>query len=231
VRTLVLFDIDGTLLSAAGAGRRAIYTALRETFGGVGPEDYWFDGRTDPEIVRDLMRLDGHDAALIESRLPTVLSRYADRLAVELADPAHRPSLCPGVLSLLETLDAREDMVVGLLTGNIAPGAATKLRAVGLDPARFTIGAFGSDHAVRGELPAIAVARARDQMGLDLAGEQVVVIGDTPADVACGSGIGARAIAVATGRYTVAELAACNPSVVFADLSDTDAVVASIAGA
>jgi phosphoglycolate phosphatase-like HAD superfamily hydrolase len=235
VRTLVLFDIDGTLLSAAGAGRRAIYTALREVFGGVGPEDYWFDGRTDPEIVRDLMRLDGHDDALIESRLPAVLSRYTDRLSVELADPDYRPSLCPGVLPLLETLDARDDVVVGLLTGNIEPGAAAKLRAVGLDPARFTIGAFGSDHAIRGELPAIAVARARDQLGLDVPGEQVVVIGDTPADVACGSGIGARAIAVATGRYTVAELAACNPSVVFADLSDTtavvNAVVASIAGA
>jgi phosphoglycolate phosphatase-like HAD superfamily hydrolase len=231
VRKLVLFDIDGTLLSAAGSGRRAIHTALQEVFGGVGPADYWFDGRTDPEIVRDLMRLDGHADALIESRLPQVLARYVDRLSVELADPAHRPALCPGVGALLETIESRDDMVLGLLTGNIQPGAAAKLRAVGLDPARFTIGAFGSDHSVRGELPAIAVARAREQLGLDVTGQAVVVIGDTPADVACGSGVGARAIAVATGRYTVDELAACNPAAVFADLSDTDAVLASIAGA
>jgi phosphoglycolate phosphatase len=231
VRKLVLFDIDGTLLSAAGSGRRAIHTALREIFGGVGPDDYWFDGRTDPEIVRDLMRLDGHEASLIESRMPAVLARYVDRLSVELADPVHRPILCPGVEPLLARLEARDDVVLGLLTGNVQPGAVAKLQAVGLDPARFTVGAFGSDHAVRGELPAIAVARAREQLGIDVAGTHVVVIGDTPADVACGSGIGARAIAVATGRYSVAELAACHPAAVFADLTDTDTVLASIAGA
>lgn len=231
MRTLVLFDIDGTLLSAAGSGRRAIHTALREIFGGVGPADYWFDGRTDPEIVRDLMRLDGHDDAVIESRMPAVLARYVDRLSVELADPDHRPAVCPGVEPLLDCLESRDDVVLGLLTGNIQPGAVAKLRAVGLDPARFTIGAFGSDHAVRGELPAIAVARAKSELGLSVTGASVVVIGDTPADVACGSGIGARAIAVATGRYTMAELAACQPAAVFADLTDTNAVLASIAGA
>lgn len=231
MRKLVLFDIDGTLLSAAGSGRRAIHTALREFFGGVGPADYWFDGRTDPQIVRDLMRLDGHEDEVIESRLPAVLARYADRLSVELADPAHRPEVCPGVFELLERLEAQPDIVIGLLTGNIESGAVAKLQAVGLDPARFVIGAFGSDHAVRGELPAIAVARARARLGIEVAGQAVVVIGDTPADVACGSGIGARAIAVATGRYSIDELAACSPAAVFADLTDTDAVLTSIAGA
>jgi phosphoglycolate phosphatase len=229
VRKLVLFDIDGTLLSAAGSGRRAIHTALREQFGGVGPADYWFDGRTDPQIVRDLMRLDGHDDEVIEARLPAVLARYVDRLSVELADPAYQPAACPGVFALLERLESTPGMVVGLLTGNIEPGAVAKLQAVGLNPSRFVIGAFGSDHAVRGELPAIAVARARAQLGIEVAGESVVVIGDTPADVACGSGIGARAIAVATGRYSVEELTACGPAAVFADLTDTDAVLASIA--
>jgi phosphoglycolate phosphatase len=228
VRKLVLFDIDGTLLSAAGSGRRAIHTALREFFGGVGPADYWFDGRTDPQIVRDLMRLDGHDDEVIESRLPAVLARYVDRLSVELADPAHPPAVCPGVFALLERLEADPDVVIGLLTGNVQPGAVAKLQAVGLHPSRFVIGAFGSDHAVRGELPAIAVARAQAQLGVEVTGQAVVVIGDTPADVACGSGIGARAIAVATGRYSVEELAACGPAAVFADLTDTDAVVASI---
>lgn len=233
MKRLVLFDIDGTLLTAAGSGRRAIHAALREVFGGVGPADYWFDGKTDPQIVRDLMRSDGHEDAVIDERLPAVLGRYVDRLSVELADPEHRPSLCPGVIPLLDALDGRDDVVVGLLTGNVEAGAAAKLRAVGLDPARFAVGAFGSDHEHRPALPTIAVDRAWARLGLDVRGkgDAVVVIGDTPADVACGSGIGARAIAVATGRYSVDELAACAPAAVFADLSDTESVLASIIGA
>jgi len=230
VQTLALFDIDGTLLSAAGSGRRAIHAALLEYFGGVGPGDYWFDGKTDPQIVHDLMRSDGHDESVIADRLPQVMARYVERLTVELADPQYQPTLYAGVGPLLDALDRRDDVVLGLLTGNIKPGAMAKLRAVGLDPDRFVVGAFGSDHAVRGELPAIAVERAR-QLGIDVVGPAIVVIGDTPADVACGRGVGARAIAVATGRYSVDELAACEPAAVFADLSDTAAVVACIAGA
>jgi phosphoglycolate phosphatase len=222
---LVLFDIDGTLLTAAGAGRRAIHQALRDVFGGVGPADYWFDGKTDPQIVRDLMRHEGHSDAAIDDRLGDVLTRYADRLEVELQDPSHVPIVHPGVPELLDALDSRNDVVLGLLTGNIAQGAAQKLRAVGLDPARFIIGAFGSDHEHRLELPAIAATRARNHLGHDV---ELVVIGDTPADVACGAGAKRRAIAVATGRYTVDELAACEPAAVFADLSDTEAVMAAI---
>lgn len=230
MQTLALFDIDGTLLSAAGSGRRAIHAALREYFGGVGPDDYWFDGKTDPQIVHDLMRADGHADAVIADRLPRVMERYVERLTVELADPRYRPTVYAGVMALLDALGERDDVVLGLLTGNVQPGAMAKLRAVGLDPDRFVVGAFGSDHPVRGELPAIAVARARD-LGIDVVGPAIVVIGDTPADVACGRGVGARAIAVATGRYSVDELAACAPAAVFPDLSDTAAVVACIAGA
>jgi phosphoglycolate phosphatase-like HAD superfamily hydrolase len=222
---LVLFDIDGTLLTAAGAGRRAIHRALRDVFGGVGPADYWFDGKTDPQIVRDLMRHEGHSDAVIDERLGEVLTRYADRLGIELQDPSHSPIVHPGVPELLDSLESRNDVVLGLLTGNIEPGAAQKLRAVGLDPARFVVGAFGSDHEQRLELPAIAAARARTHLGRDV---ELVVIGDTPADVACGAGAKRRAIAVATGRYSVAELAACGPAAAFEDLSDTEAVMAAI---
>jgi phosphoglycolate phosphatase-like HAD superfamily hydrolase len=227
VRTLVLFDIDGTLLSAAGSGRRAIHGALREVFGGIGPSDYWFDGKTDPQIVRDLMRSDGHSDAIIDERLPRVLARYVERLGVELADPAYRPTVYPGVFPLLDALERHDDVVIGLLTGNIEPGATSKLRAVGLDPARFVVGAFGSDHEDRPALPAVALARAR-ALGIELGGASVTVIGDTPADVACGASVGARAVAVATGRYTVEELAACGPAAVFRDLRDTDAVVTAL---
>jgi phosphoglycolate phosphatase len=222
---LVLFDIDGTLLTAAGAGKRAINRALHDVFGGIGPADYWFDGKTDPQIVRDLMRHEGHSDAVIDARLGAVLSRYTERLSVELSDVSHRPFTHPGVFELLDALESREDVVVGLLTGNIESGATQKLRAVGLDPARFIIGAFGSDHEQRLSLPAIAAARAKARFGAE---PELVVVGDTPADVACGSGEKRRAIAVATGRYSVAELAACSPAAVFADLSDTAAVMSAM---
>jgi phosphoglycolate phosphatase-like HAD superfamily hydrolase len=222
---LVLFDIDGTLLTAAGAGKRAIHRALRDVFGGIGPADYWFDGKTDPQIVRDLMRHDGHSDAVIDERLGDVLSRYSERLGVELSDASYRPYVHPGVFALLDALESRDDVVLGLLTGNIELGATQKLRAVGLDPRRFVVGAFGSDHEERLSLPAIASARAREQLGVD---PELVVVGDTPADVACGAGAKRRAIAVATGRYSVDELAACKPAAVFADLSDTAAVMAAM---
>jgi phosphoglycolate phosphatase len=222
---LVLFDIDGTLLTAAGAGRRAIHGALRDVFGGIGPADYWFDGKTDPQIVRDLMRHEGHSDAIIDDRLGAVLTRYSDRLGAELQDPSHVPIVHPGVPEILDALESRSDVTLGLLTGNIESGATQKLRAVGLDPARFVIGAFGSDHEHRLELPSIAEARAHSLLGQEV---ELVVIGDTPADVACGAGAKRRAIAVATGRYTLQELVACGPAAAFEDLSDTEAVMAAI---
>lgn len=225
---LVLLDIDGTLLWTDGAGRRAIHDALLEVFGSTGPADHWFDGKTDRQIVRELMRLDGHDDAWIDSRMDALLERYAANLARELGHPDHPPRVYGGVTELLDALEARDDVVLGLLTGNLEVGAMGKLRAVGIDPARFRVGAYGSDHELRPELPAIAQRRACERLGVELAGEDIVVIGDTPADIACGRAIGARAIGVATGRYSVAELAEHEPSAVFEDLTDTAAVVASI---
>lgn len=227
---LALFDIDGTILWTDGAGRRAIQRALVEVFGSMGPADHWFDGKTDPQIVRELMRHEGHDDAHIDARLPRLLDRYVGLLRDELRNPEHPPRLLPGVTELLDALEARDDVVLGLLTGNLAAGAAEKLRAVGIDPARFAVGAFGSDHERRPMLPAVARARAERALGREIPGEAVVVIGDTPADVECGRGIGARAIGVATGRYPVEELARHGAAAVFADLGDTAAVVRAILG-
>ena len=227
---LALFDIDGTLLLSDGAGRRAIHRALLEVFGGVGPEDHRFDGKTDPQIVRELMRHEGHDDAHIDSRMERLLERYVTYLTEEMADPRHDPQVLPGVIPLLEALHVRDDVVLGLLTGNLFEGARVKLAGVGIDPDLFVVGAFGSDHENRPELPAIALARANDQLGLDLGGGDVVVIGDTPADVTCGRGIGARAIGVATGRFSTGELAEYGAMAAFVDLSDTPAVVRAIIG-
>jgi phosphoglycolate phosphatase-like HAD superfamily hydrolase len=120
--------------------------------------------------------------------------------------------------------------VLGLLTGNLASGAALKLRSGGLDPGRFRVGAFGSDSADRGALPPIAAQRAESFFGRVPSGAEVVIIGDTPADIACGQCINARAVAVATGGYSMADLSACQPHAVFQDLSGTEQVIDAILG-
>ena len=228
MHTVVLFDIDGTILLTDGAGRRAIHDALLEVFGTTGPSDVWFDGKTDPQIVRELMRRSGHGDDHIDDRMARLLERYVDRLRLELRNPAYPPRVLPGVKPLLDALEARDDVTLGLLTGNVVEGARAKLEAVGIAPSRFRVGAFGSDHELRPELPAIAQQRARDVIAAEIAGERLVVIGDTPADVTCGRGIGARAIGVATGRYAVDELASHGAVAVFEDLSDTEAVIDAI---
>lgn len=227
---VVLFDIDGTLLWTDGAGRRAVHQALEDIFGALPPDGHEFDGKTDPQIVRELMRLAGVADDAIDARLPDALGRYVELLQRELAAADHTGQTFPGIAVLLDALEAREDVMLGLLTGNVHEGALAKLKAVGIRNERFRIGAFGSDHAARSELPAIARARAESLLGHAVAGGDVVVIGDTPADMHCGNGIGARAIGVATGRYSVAELTACGPAGVFPDLSDTTAVVRAILG-
>jgi phosphoglycolate phosphatase len=228
---LVLFDIDGTLLLSDGAGRRAIQRALREVFGSTGPADYYFDGKTDPQIVRELMRLAGHGDDHIDARMATLLARYLELLRDELRSPVHHPYTLPGVPELLDALEARSHVILGLLTGNLAEGARAKLEAVGLDPTRFRVGAYGSDHEDRPELPAIAAERTRRELGIDVTGDAIVVIGDTPADLTCGKSLGASAIGVATGRYTVEQLRTHGPMAVFQDLSDTAAVTRAIVGA
>jgi phosphoglycolate phosphatase-like HAD superfamily hydrolase len=227
---LVLFDIDGTLLLSDGAGRRAIMRALQEVFGHTGPDDYRFDGKTDPQIVRELMRLAGYSDELIDAGMARLLVRYVECLHDELRAPGHRPYALPGVMPLLDTLERETDVVLGLLTGNVRPGAEAKLASVGLEKRRFLVGAFGSDHEDRHELPAIALARARETLNRDVAGDALLMVGDTPADLTCGRAVGARAIGVATGRFRMDDLARHDPVAVFPDLSDTGAVIRAIVG-
>ena len=227
---VVLFDIDGTLLWTDGAGRRAVHQALEDVFGSPVTDGHEFDGKTDPQIVRELLRLSGISDADIDARIDDALTRYVALLHAELATADHSGKTYPGIEPLLDALEARDDVLLGLLTGNVFDGATAKLAAVGIAHNRFKIGAFGSDHASRPELPAIARRRAEALLGHTVNGADVVVIGDTPADMRCGRGIGARSIGVATGRYSVDELMACNAGVVFADLSDTTAVMHAIVG-
>ena len=229
MRKLVLFDIDGTLLLTAGAGRRAIVAALCAE---VGRSDAFdrirFDGKTDPQIVAELLEAAGHEEPREAARVQRLCRSYVTHLEAELERPTTRTTLMPGVLELLDRLEAHDHAVLGLLTGNVERGAALKLRSGGIDPTRFQVGAYGSDAAHRPHLPEIAAQRAAPFFGRTPAGSEVVIIGDTPADIQCGQGIGARAIAVATGAYGVSDLAACGPHAVFSDLSATDQVVDAI---
>jgi len=223
---LVLFDIDGTMLWSQGAGRRSMTAALVEAIGSAGPEGYRYDGKTDPQIARDIMRHEGVEPSRIDALVPALLERYVALLEEELRE--RRLELFPGVAALVERVEATPGLVPGLLTGNVRRGAALKLRAAGIAFERFRVGAFGSDHHHRPELPAIAQRRARETLGHDVAGGDVIVIGDTPDDIACGRPIGARTIGVATGHYGVEELARHAPAAVFATLEDTEAVMAAI---
>jgi phosphoglycolate phosphatase len=225
---LVLFDIDGTVLLSDGAGKRAVHRALAEVYGSPGPSDHRFDGKTDGQIVRELLRREGYADDHIDGHMPRAIGRYVELLHEELDAPGHSARTLPGVTQLLDALADREDAILGLLTGNVIDGARAKLTAVGIDPDRFEVGAFGSDHEVRSELPSIARDRLRDSHGHEMRGQDIVIIGDTPSDVECGRSIGARAIGVATGRYSAAELMAAGAFAAFDDLSETTAVMAAI---
>jgi phosphoglycolate phosphatase len=228
---VVLFDIDGTLLLSHGAGRRAMEAALTAVFGSHGPASYRYDGKTDRLIVRETMRADGVDDATIDARMDDVIARYVEGLHAHIraGEAEGRGAYAlPGIRPLLDAVEASEGLVLGLLTGNVVEGARVKLASAGIDHGRFAIGAFGTDHEDRPMLPPFARARASELLGYEVAGERLVIIGDTPSDVHCGQGIGARAIAVATGGYSVDELAACAPCATFPDLTDTERVMRAI---
>jgi phosphoglycolate phosphatase len=228
---LVLFDIDGTLLSSEGLGRASMRRALKEVFGSPGNPSYRYDGKTDKQIIRDVMRLEGHSDAHIDSRMERLIALYVEGLRAGVQSGEFNVRPLAGVVEILDQLEPRDDVVLGLLTGNIEPGARIKLSAAGINPDRFRINAFGSDHEHRPELPAIARRRASETLGLDIAGDRLVVIGDTPADIECGRSLGARAIGVASGHYTVEELETHNPYAALPSLANTQQVLETILNA
>jgi phosphoglycolate phosphatase-like HAD superfamily hydrolase len=232
MKRLILFDIDGTILSTNGAATRGFHRALLEVYGTAGPiATHPFDGKTDPQIARELLSAAGLDDATIEEGFERLWRAYLREFAVELAHPEHQTTLLPGVSAVLDALEPhRATSVLGLLTGNVHRGAVLKLGSVGLAD-RFTMGAYGSDHERRDHLPAIAVERARELTGRGFAGKEIVIIGDTPYDITCGQSLGVRAIGVATGSYSAEELWAAGADVVLPDLSDTAASLEALLAA
>ena len=223
MRRLILFDIDGTLVSG-GPAKTAFVTAMAETYGTAGdPDRVSFAGKTDPQIARELLSGAGLDRSAIDEGMPELWERYLGHLEPALGSQPVR--VLPGVRALLDGLAALDGIALGLVTGNIAGGAKLKLGSAGLW-GHFGIGGYGSDHEERDELPGIALGRARAHWGPSLGPEHAIVVGDTPRDVACGRAGRMRTLAVATGQFSTQDLQAAGADHVLADFSATEQVVA-----
>jgi phosphoglycolate phosphatase-like HAD superfamily hydrolase len=223
--SLILWDIDGTLVYMDRAGERALLLAIKQLYGrDLGthlPVD--LRGRTDTSIARDLLAfLDVPHSLEEESRF-----RRAYLSHMPLTLPAGKARVLAGVREALDTIHAHPEIHQALLTGNLKEGARLKLEYLGLWD-YFEFGAFADDSHLRDELGPFALARAKEKLGIDFPPERVFIIGDTPHDIACGKAIGAQTIAVATGAFTVDQLAALNPTHTFADLSDTPALLKAV---
>ena len=223
-RHLLLFDIDGTLITSGGAGEGALKDALKDRFG---VEDdlkgILMAGATDGKISRTILENNG--LAATPENIATLLDGYLHFLRQRL--PRHQGRVLPGIVNLLARLKGHECCVLALLTGNIERGAEIKLGHFGVWD-YFEFGAFADDHHDRNELGKFARARALEKHGEEFPPGRIFVIGDTPRDIECGRAIGAKTVAIATGTYTRAELAEHQPDFLFDDLSDTEAVMAAL---
>jgi phosphoglycolate phosphatase len=224
-RRLVLFDIDGTLVTDDGAAREAFAEGLADVYDFHGDvRRYDFSGRTDPQIARMILVDDGWSEPDVDSRLPSLWQHYLGGLA---RNALGRVRVLPGVQALLDAVHADEHMTLGLLTGNIEPGARLKLGAVGMNDF-FLFGAFGSDSAAREDLPPVAIARAETACGHAFRGSDVVIIGDSIYDVRCGVPHGATTIAIASGKTPAEKLRAENPDYFFESAADIDAILSAL---
>ncbi len=225
MHTLILFDIDGTLVRG-GPAKVAFHKAMLETFGTAGAIDsHDFSGKTDPQIARELLTDAGLEDAAVDAGLAGLWDRYIGELEARIRDNPMR--LLPGVADLIEALDAEPDVALGLVTGNIIRGARVKLGSVGL-AGFFAIGGYGSDHEIRERLPAIALERAFEAWGVRFPAESAVIVGDTPRDVECGKHQGTRTVAVATGRIPRERLETTGADAVFDDFSDVASVMEAL---
>ena len=224
---IVLFDIDGTLVLTGGAGLRAMNRVCRDVLGIENALDgVPVAGRTDWIILSDALARAGH--TLDAAGLDALRTPYVQLLAEEIEKPGQgAKAVMPGIDTLLDDLDRRSDIFLGLVTGNFRDAARIKLEHFGLWR-YFRCGAFGDDASDRNALVPLALGRA-EACGLSGAADHdVVVVGDTPHDVACARAAGARAVAVATGTFSADQLRACGADAVFDDLSDTPRVVQAL---
>jgi phosphoglycolate phosphatase len=221
---LLLFDIDGTLITSGGAGEKALRHGLKTRFG---IEDdlstIEIAGRTDTGITRRIFEKNG--IALTDANVSAFLEAYLFSLGEFLPQTLGRR--LPGTLELLESLQGRPDVVLGLLTGNVRRGAQLKLQHYGLWD-YFVLGAFADDHHDRNQLGPFAQERAKERLGRPIVPEHIYILGDTPHDIACARAIGAKAVAVATGVFSAEALSAHAPDYLFEDFSDTQGLLTTL---
>ena len=223
--TVLLFDIDGTLVSTAGAGRRAMTAAFRDAVGSD-PCDFPFGGMTDRAIAREGLRRASR--ASDERAIDDLLARYVVHLELEAAN-ASSFRVFAGIREALDAAEHADGFAIGLGTGNIRRGAELKLTPVALFH-RFAFGGFGCDHEDRAELVRVGAARGASILGASPSDCRVVVIGDTPRDVAAARAIGAQCLGVATGGYAIETLQACGATFAFRDLAAPGALTALLGG-
>jgi len=220
---VLLFDIDGTLLLSGGAGSRSLERAIQRITGRRGGmNDVLPDGKTDYLIIEEAFRVNFPDLPLGPKDIQAALEAYLEFLEEEVvASEGFR--LMPGVPAVLDACRAREDLLLGLATGNLEAGAKIKLAQAGLE-SYFSFGGFGSDAIQRTDMVKVAMHRASDKAGFEIAPEQIYVIGDTPHDILCAHEAGVRAIGVGAARFSCEELAHYEPDGLLEDLSSPDAL-------
>ena len=226
MRTLVLWDIDGTLLKGSHVATAAFNHALREVYElQTDPVRIEYGGKTDSQIALEVLGLHEIAEAAALDRLERFHARYVALVQDAYDELCASVRVLPGVHQVIDALHAA-GAIQSLLTGNLKPTAELKLRAAGLyDKLDLNAGAFGSDHRNRDELVPVARAKAAARYGRP---DQVVVVGDTPRDIACGKAGGARTVAVASGNWSAEELRQHSPDAILADLSNVEAAVAAI---
>lgn len=219
---IVLFDVDGTLLITGGASSRSIKRACAAVLGDRFTWGKLTVGTLDPQLFMELAGQCGIDDA--ERYLSAYRQRYLKELADELARVKDDVTLMPGIRELLGKLAGRDDVVIGLLTGNWRQAVELKLAAAELSIDLFQVNAFAEDGRVRADLVPAALAQYEKQSGKQASPRQVILVGDTPRDVECAHQAGCRVLAVATGHYRLNELQACGPDAGVNDLSDPAAL-------
>ena len=229
---VILWDIDGTLLHSRrhGAFREYMAPAMARVFGTAGRlDELVVSGMTDLQIFTEALCDEGFTAEQVRGRLPELTSLFLEGMERMAAEGELFQAL-PGARAALEALGREPRYLNSLLTGNVEPAARLKLRLVGLDDFFRLPGAFGELSHDRRDLPAVARERISRHLGRDLNPEQLVVIGDTPNDIACARHFGARAVAVATGRsHTADELLRHSPDAVLPGLADTELLLRTLA--
>ncbi len=232
-RLLVLWDVDYTLIDSDGVGRELYQTAFAEMFGREMPQPGSMAGRTDRAIVAEVLTLAGVDEPRRHvDEFHRLMAAHAPGLGDLVVERARALPGAAEAMAALARLGDGRGVVQSLLTGNIRPLAEVKLGPLGLtDHLDLDAGAYGSTHEVRAELVHLARRNASRAYQADFGGEATVIVGDTPLDVEAALATGARAVGVATGGFTVGELAAAGAHAVLPDLADTDLVVAAILGA